>query len=155
LQEKIQYRAGVAAAWVVNDDAYIEYDCGPLQKGKILKSSITAFGVQPPDSVTISPAVKDIHRLLGTKGGLGGLLIAYKKDGASKPTLATITLDFGHDSCLSMLEAFINEGGECYLGTGSRGYLMKKMGISRTKENLLIAAVILGIVGFATIKTFL
>ncbi len=76
---------------MVNDDNVIEYDCGPLQSARILKSSITAVGVMHPGAVVLIRGVESVHRTLGTKGGLGGLLIAYKKEGSQKPTLATIT----------------------------------------------------------------
>lgn len=152
MTQKIEYRAGTAAAWIVNGPDFIEYDCGPMQHAKIAKSQIVAVGVMDPSAVVLTRHLQSVFEALGTKGALGGVLITYRKHGASKPTLATITVDLGDAECQRFISDIVEEYKQQFVGMGGRGLLMKAMGVSRLKENLLIAAIILGIVGFATIK---
>lgn len=153
MSKKVEYQAGVSGAWIVNDEDVVEYDCGPMQSARISKTSITALGVMDPGAVVVTHAAESIHRTLGTKGGLGGLLIAYIKDGSTRLKLATITIDFGHAECLELIDELVEELGDRYVGTGTRDQLMKIMGVSRMKENLIIAALILGLLVFGYVMT--
>ncbi|MDC7124659.1 MAG: hypothetical protein PQJ46_03780 [Spirochaetales bacterium] len=155
MQQKITYQAGVSQAWIINDEKYLEYDCGTMQNGKINKSDILAIGLQPPNNVVVTDASQIIHRSLGSKGGLGGILISYKTNNSKKIKNATITFDFGDEGCINFINDLLSESGNLYIGSGTRNELMKKMGISRTKENIIILLVILGVVAFATIMVSL
>jgi hypothetical protein len=154
MTKRIEYQAGIASAWAVNDDEHIVYDCGVKQSGRIAKATITAVGVTLPEYVTMVDGVSAVHKALGTKGKLGGLLIAYVIDGGA-PQLATITLDFGDDACLVWLKELSAELSDRYVGEGPRGVLMSRMGVSKMRENLIIVALLLLVVGFAMLMTWL
>ena len=155
MSARIEYQAGAATCWVVNAPGIFEYSCGPLQHGRIDKSTITAVGIQDDRQLTRQVrGAAAAQRLMGVQGGLGGLLIAYRVPGKSKPRLATVTFDFGLPECQAFVEALIAEVGDRYVGTATRGALMKKMGVSRLTENLLIVGlfVVIGLVAYLMTK---
>ena len=148
--EPVTYRAGIARCRVVNAATYFEYDCGPLQARRIEKSWIVAIGISDDRHLTDNVmGGATMQRWLGVKGGLGGLLIAYREPGAGSVRLATVAFDFGLEACSSFTNAMIEEFRDRYVGTDTRDALLKKMGINRTKENLLIAAILVAVALFA------
>lgn len=152
---RYEYKAGVAQCWVVDAAEHIEYDCGPLQRGRIDKASITAVGISDDRHLTKMVAGgAAIQRATGVKGGLGGLLIAYQEAGESRPRLATITFDFGDPSCQRLVAAVQAEFTDRFLGTNTRDGLMTQMGVSKAKENLVIAAIIGAVVLVSALVTF-
>ena len=151
---RIEYRAGAAACWVINEVDYFEYSCGPFQSGRIDKASIAAIGVSDDRHLTrMVGGARSAQRLMGVKDGLGGLIIAYSTPGKSTPKMATVTFDFGLDECQAFVNALIEEFDDRYVGIDTRNGLMKKMGVSRLKENLIIAGVLIAVALFALLMT--
>ena len=152
--ERIEYRAGVATCWVVNAADYFAYHCGPMQARRIPKAWIVAVGISDDRHLTdYVTGGATMQRLLGVKGGLGGLLIAYRKPGQTANQLATVTFDFGLDECQAFVRALTTEFQDRFVGTDTRDALMKKMQVSRTKENILIAAIMIMVMVVAFIIT--
>lgn len=152
MPHRYAYRAGIAHCVVTDAPEFIEYDCGPLQSGRIEKAWITAVGISDDRYLTDFVAGgAAMQKLLGVKDGLGGLLIAYAPPGATRPRLATITFDFGDEGCRALVAGVTKAVGDRFVGTGTRGELMKRMNVSRTRENLIIAAVL----GLVAVVAFL
>ncbi len=152
---RIEYQAGVASCWVENGDEYFEYNCGFLQKRRIKKSIITSVGISDDTHVTeASHIATSVHEMMGTKGSLLGLLIAYRESKRGPVKLATITLDSGNELCEDLVNDVVEEFKDQFVGKNTRGALMKEMGVSRLNENLLIVLMILALIAFATIMTF-
>jgi len=126
-----------------------------LYGGRIDRQRITGIGLQD-DRALMAAGPVDLSRL-GTRDGQCGLLIAHREDRSrrgQRGRLASVVFDPGDAGQVAMVETLIDAHRDRYVGTAGRGELLSRLKVGKLAGNLLIAAMLLAIFGFAWLMTF-
>ena len=143
----VSYKAGLYTWSIACDDQALEYTCRPFLEGRIPLDAIVAVGISDDrhmDGMTLGGEA--MQKLAGVRDGLGGLMIAYRVAGKSRPQLSTIAFDYGDVAGQAFVLEFVRQHQEVFLGVGTRGDLAKQLGVRRTFETAVAVAVVAAIV---------